>query len=462
MGYAERKQAEVGRKMEALTAEFRRWLNATMPGAAFSKHHSQVRAAIGRLEGFQEAVREILDQDDSLSTAREMARTLLAVHRIWEFFRSKLAQRHDEAFARYLAIADEFAWLCYLPLYTQARQANPARVLKEPPLVYLNGGMSPFILTRDAGFQAEAVPRELITGSDFKQATSSLPFPVIGAPWNQVLHLPDALAIGHEVGHSVEADFDLEAALDALIGEALAQSGGAARAPFWKAWRSEIFADVCGCLAAGPAFVCALADFLLADPRELLARQPALEPYPPENLRIRINVCVLRKMGFEASAERILASWDAEYPLPDAQSSFIGNDAPAVAARFLDGKLDALGGSLRAALNFDASQYERARTQAQCALEGRALKDYRDLRVTLAAARIAYATKPQAYYTAVNGISPAERLEQKMASLLTSDLRSGEQARTAQSQQHADQENRNLGKRDFERLFKRVPSGAGA
>ncbi len=457
MGYAERKQAEVGRKMEALAGEFQRWLDATKPGAAFPKHHTQVRAAIGRLEGFQEAVREILAEDNSLSTAREMARTLLAVHRIWEFFRSKLAQRHDEAFARYLAIADEFAWLCYLPLYTQARQANPARVLKEPPLVYLNGGMSPFILTRDAGFQAEAVPRELITGSDFRQATSSLPFPVIGAPWNQVLHLPDALAIGHEVGHSVEADFDLEPALDAIIDEALAESGGTGRAAFWKAWRSEVFADVCGCLAAGPAFVCALADFLLADPRELLARQPALEPYPPENLRVRINACILRKMGFDAPAERILAAWEAEYPLPAGQSCFIDDDAPAVAARFLDGKLDALGGSLRSALTFDASQYERARTQAQCALEGRALKDYRDLRVTLAAARMAYATRPQAYYQALNGASPAERLERKMISLLTSDLRSGEQVRTAQFQEQADRENRKLGKRDFERVFKRVP-----
>ncbi|HPQ17242.1 MAG TPA: hypothetical protein PLP04_18575, partial [Bryobacteraceae bacterium] len=191
MGYAERKQAEVERKMEALALEFERWLNATAPGGPFPKHHTQVRAAIGRLQGFQDAVREILATDNSLSTAREMARTLLAVHRIWEFFRSKLAQRYEKAFARYLAIADEFAWLCYHPIYEQARQANPGRAMKEPPLVYLNGGMSPFILTRDASFQAEAVPRELISGSGFKQATSSLPFPVIGVPWNQVLHLPD-------------------------------------------------------------------------------------------------------------------------------------------------------------------------------------------------------------------------------------------------------------------------------
>jgi hypothetical protein len=457
MGYLERKQAEVARKMEALSGEFQRWLDATTAGAAFPKHHTQVRAAIGRLEGFQDAVREILKEDNSLSTAREMARTLLAVHRIWEFFRSKLAQRHEAAFARYLQIADEFAWLCYQPVYAQARRVNPERVLKEPPLVYLNGGMSPFILTRDAGFQAEAVPRELIAGSDFRRATSSLPFPVIGAPWNQVLHLPDALAIGHEVGHSVEADFDLETALDAMIDEALAESGGSARAPYWKAWRSEVFADVFGCLAAGPAFVCALADFLLADPREVLARQPAIEPYPPENLRIRINVWVLRKMGFDEPADRILAAWNAEYPLPEGQSCFAEDDAPAVAARFVDGKLEALGGSLRSALTFDAEQYERARTQAEYALEGRKLKDYRDLRMTLAAARIAYGSKPQAYYAAANGISPAERLEQQMAALLTNDLRSGEHTRTAQQQQQADQENRKLGKREFERLFKHLP-----
>jgi hypothetical protein len=293
----------------------------------------------------------------------------------------------------------------------------------------------------------------LLYGSDLKQATASLPFPVIGVPWNQVLHLPDALAIGHEVGHSVEADFDLGAALNALIDEALTASGGQQRVAYWKAWKSEVFADVYGCLSGGPPFACALADFLLADPAEVQARRPALTAYPPETLRVRINACILEKMGFDQPAAKLIEAWDAEYPLADDQADFAKKDAPEIAERFLDSKLDALGGSLRSALTFDDAQYDQARKQAARASDGKELLDFRDLRVTLAAARIGYAASPKSYYSANGGIAPAARLEERMSKLLSSDLRSGETARSQKQQQEADRYNLEFGRQQAELLL---------
>jgi hypothetical protein len=447
-GYTARKQAEVERKLTALDEEFQRWLAATSGvKPAFPKQHTQVRAVVSRLRGFQEAVRDMMAEHPSFSTAREMARTLLAIHRIWEFFRAKLAQRYETAFAGYLAVADEFAWLCAQPFYAKAKSQ------REPPLIFLNGGMSPFILTRDASFQAEAVPRELISGNSFKQAMASLPFPVIGVPWNQVSHLPDALAIGHEVGHSVEADFDLESTLDTLIDAGLKDSGGESRSALWKSWRAEVFADIYGCLSGGPAFVSALIDFLLADPDEIAARRPAMEAYPPENLRIRMNVCVLEKLGFADAGGALLSEWNATYPLPEDQANFITKDAPAIAVRILETKLDALGAPLQSVLTFTPDQHSKALTQAERVVQGFDFKDFRDLRVTLTAARLAYEKSPATFYTAKTGGSTADRFQERLKSHLTSDLRSGESRRKPPDQTVVDDLNVNLGKSQFRQIF---------
>ena len=41
---------------------------------------------------------------------------ILDVHRIWEFFRSKLSQRYVDWFRPFLIAADEFVWDCYTPV----------------------------------------------------------------------------------------------------------------------------------------------------------------------------------------------------------------------------------------------------------------------------------------------------------------------------------------------------------
>jgi hypothetical protein len=449
-----RKSVELDLKLNALDAEFERWTAASVAGAPFQKHHTQILALKERLEGHRAQIKLILDGDKGLSTAREMSRMLLALHRIWEFFRSKLAQRFEAAFENHLQIADEFAWLCYKPVYEKAFAAIPNRPFLEPPLVFLNGGSSPFILTRDASFQAEPVPRELIQDKNLQKTMARLPFPVIGIPWHQIVQLPEALAIGHEVGHSIEADLNLETTLDSFITGGLAVSKGANRATYWHAWRSEVFADVCGCLGGGPAFASALADFLLSDPAETLSSAPANDSYPPANLRVRFNAIILDEMGLTSEAREFLEYWQPFFPLlPDHQPYL--KDAREILTRFVLFPLKELGDApLSSVLTFTRQQQTKAEEQASLARAGRQLRDYKDLRLTLAAARLAYEGYPTAFSqpAPVGPPSPSDRLRKKLSSLLTSDLRSGERLRSSQEQSNIDQRNRDNGQAEFAEL----------
>jgi hypothetical protein len=70
-----------------------------------------------------------------------------------ECVESKLVQRWDEDLRRFLQLADELAWSCYQPALEASKSGR-----RKPPLVFLNGGLSPFALSRDRAFRAEDVP----------------------------------------------------------------------------------------------------------------------------------------------------------------------------------------------------------------------------------------------------------------------------------------------------------------
>ena len=117
-------------------------------------------------------------------------------------------------------------------------------------------------------------------------AAMRLPFSLIGVPWFQSGFLPGALAIAHEVGHAVESDFDLAPNLQDLIETALSSSS--TRQSHWKRWAGEMFADLWGCLAVGPAFTRALAELLVSRNESSLSVNLTGE-YPPPPLRVWWN-----------------------------------------------------------------------------------------------------------------------------------------------------------------------------
>ena len=194
--FAARKQAALRQKLDALDAEFVHWTGITEAGGKLEKHNSQVVALTGHLNGLREATKEIFEEAGNNGTILEDGRNIeslvLGIRRIWEFFRVKLAQRHDPDQLAFLQLADELAWHCYRPVL----EATPG-ARREPPLVFLNGGLSPFALSRDTAFPAEAVPGEPLAGRTYEPILARLPIPVIGVPWHKVAHLPDLPVAAH-------------------------------------------------------------------------------------------------------------------------------------------------------------------------------------------------------------------------------------------------------------------------
>jgi hypothetical protein len=423
-----RKRAELDRKLSSLHEEFARWRKMCDPKEGrpeWLKHHNQIEIVTERLAGFEGCIRARLEQagdDQYLAVAHEMSKMVLSVHRIWQFFLAKYEQRWDEGLLPYLQLADELAWECY-------RQIRPHSRAKEPPLVFLNGGTSPFTLTRDKGFEAEAVPRELISDGDLKRALAKLPFPVIGVPWYHVTFLPEFAVISHEVGHSVEVDLDLEETIDRLIADALDGPSACKRREEWRGWRSELFADAWGCLSLGPSFLAALIDFLAAEAEAGEAAPSSAVSYPPPKLRVALNAAFLRKLGYEDSIVcPLLADWKKRLEASAQLEPYMA-DAKAISERLFDTKIAAVGGAtLRSLLAFTPEQHRQAALIAQNAIKRVRFSGEVDYRVMAAAVRIAYDSGPDAFYAKLHehDSSPAERLENGLKSLLKPELRASE------------------------------------
>jgi hypothetical protein len=325
---AVRKAQGIEQKLAALDAEFQLWLDLTEANRAFEKHHTQVRALTGHLKGLRSKTRqrfETAKQNDFLAQAQNLESLILGIRRVWEFFRSKLIQRHDEEMRPFLQLADELAWTCYKPVIDIA--GLTAR--REPPLVFLNGGLSPYAISRDETFAAEAVPGEALAGRTWDTILQRLPIPVIGVPWDQTAHIPDLPVIAHETGHVVEEDFGLHDTVTSNIDAMLKGAPGAAHAGHWKAWSKEVFADLWGCLTSGPAFVHSLMDFLALS-RQVVDGEVATEQgkYPTAHLRIQLCLEALKTLGFDAEIPAIQTAWTAEFKagaMPDFEK-----DTPAI------------------------------------------------------------------------------------------------------------------------------------
>jgi hypothetical protein len=421
---AARKHEAVWTRIKSLDREFIHWLVVSAgPRDEYAKHHTQIRAAVAHLRGIRFKIGKFactaMQGDAALAGAANVDQMTLGVRRIWEFFRGKLVQRREPALAGYLRAADEFAFACYHPVRTLAFPDLTDPRGKEPPLVFLNGGSSPFALTRGVAFAAEDVAEELLTGPEWERVLRKLPIPVIGMPWQQVAHLPDAVVIGHEVGHAVYQDLSLDATVLKLIDAAvpprdddaaLTGLSGRSRNAAWRAWRSEVFADIFCVLASGPAAVAALIDYLAAAPNDV-SREARTEAdwkkYPTTALRVAIGLETLRRAQPNRPrfwAERIAAleeSWKTAYPTPPgmrphAMTAF-DNDVEHIVKAILEGPYAALQNKpLTSALLFSDVEQENAERLASKLAAGDALSNA-TVRELFAAARIAFDRDPSGF-----------------------------------------------------------------
>jgi hypothetical protein len=239
-------------------------------------------------------------------------------------------------------------------------------------------------------FQAEQVVNQAIPEDrQLQRYLRQLPIPVIGVPWFQIRHLPDALVLAHETAHTIENDFAFHEELEERY---------AAVGPAWKAWEREVFADLFGCTVMGPPFLGSLIDFLAIGKAEIVSESrvsPHWGDYPTAALRILLCVAALKELGFHSEAERLLAQWSAEYPrhaMPEYEEHF-----STIIAATLTQPLNTLHCALREipGLRFTQKQMEEAITTADSLANG-TTPDTVSIRVLFAATRILFEADPAA------------------------------------------------------------------
>lgn len=402
----ERKLAALRAKVSSLDTEFAHWRAQSEANKPLAKHHTQIRRVTGPLDVLRLKIAQQLDDmaaspggpDDRVADIETM---ILDVHRIWEFFRSKLSQRYVDWFRPFLTAADEFVWDCYTPV---RGAVDPAWVtpddVREPPMVFLNGGWSPFEMSRGIAYEPEMVDEEEFPRQRYRAILDDLPFPVIGVPWYQVRHLPDAVLLGHEVGHTVEDDFRLTKRLKALLAAGLKAGKTAAdRNPAWASWLGEMFADVYGTLAGGPAFTSALMDLVGGPPKRIATERAdarAWGDYPPAALRVHVALAALAESGYEAESGALRDRWIAIYPV-NAMTLFEPDAAPIVHALIRTPMRELRDKALIDVISFTGV----ATTAAQSC--DRMLQGFdplsSDTRALLSAARFAFDRSPEIYAT---------------------------------------------------------------
>jgi hypothetical protein len=391
----DRRRAELHAKLASVEAEFRRWRDVSEKGQPLRKHYSQIRRVTKALERIRERIAQDLDAaagDDVLAQARHLERSILELHRLWDYFRSKFVLRQVTWFQEPLYVVDELTWACYQPLQL-AVAANRPTDLKEPPLSFFNGAWSPFAAGRGRVYEPERVEGALLSTVSARDAIRKLPIPVIGVPWYLAEHLADSPVVCHEIGHVAEQDFGLTDAISsALEGAAIPPNRG----PAWRSWCSEVFADVYGCAGTGSAFVSALMGFLTDAPAAVEAQNlaaPGWGKYPTADLRVAFNIKVLREMELGAAADGLEERWRAYYH-GDRMSAFHADAGP-VAKALLTTPLAPLGEKVALAdvLTFGPAAQSAAEQEARGLLLKKS-PDPSNPRRLHAAVRLAFDTDP--------------------------------------------------------------------
>lgn len=393
MDLARQRANELLYQKAALRREFADWRQRSAINQPLEKHNSQIARLTAQLEAFLDATGDPNPDAPSFAENERIYTRLLGAHRIWAYFRTKLALRDVGWLRAALMAADELAWKCYEPARLAAQRAGSidAGALKEPPLVFFTTDATPYAQARDMPFAPEGITsRDAI---NFGAAMLRLPIPLVGIPWFQLDHLPSAVVIAHEVGHAVDRDFGLRAALTPAL-DALPPE----RREAWVKWLPELLADVYGILGTGAAFVYALAGYL-ADTPEVVERETRSaadwQNYPTRHLRTLFNFEVLAILGLDSPDLR--NAWLNSYAfhqLPDFEA-----DLNAVATAILRTPLAVFGGQhLEQVIWFDPQIDQRAALrQARNIMDGFVVDPSTPIRALMAAACLAYVRDPQKY-----------------------------------------------------------------
>jgi hypothetical protein len=221
------------------------------------------------------------------------------IEKIWDFYFELFGQRQSR-FGLWLLSTDRIALDCYQVTYLGI--GNEKSVPAPPPFCYMRTGFGPATYKR--GIKLRQLGRQLN------------PFPLIQLPYHRMVNPWTLGAVLHEVSHNTQTDLGLSRAVPLAIARAVLRAGlGRKVARVWVRWNRETWADLCGLLLGGPCVVASLMDVVGRSPQVTYHFDPN-GVHPTPYLRVLISVELLRRMGFQAEAERYSHAWTKIYPGP--------------------------------------------------------------------------------------------------------------------------------------------------
>ena len=312
-------------------------------------HQSQIEAVSALLEGLLAKQTERMKVFDDPAKAAALTRDefaglradvelgLTGTHSIMAIFQYVFDQRSGKAeYGAALNAADLIAAYCYLPCMKLANRWSgaPEGRFREPPLTYLSARKSPVSITRHKALDNLGLTL-------YEEQESSLPIPVISLSFHNTAVLWTYCSLYHEVGHLLDQDLALRAALAGPLKERLGQSGNQEQ---WGQWLKEMIADAFGVILGGAGFADSLMSLLFNTAEEVVTA--GMDKHPNSYVRVFLISALLRSTGVPAlgkAADEMGEAWRALYGEPDPLKTYIG-ECEKVAAVLLDEPLDVLGG----------------------------------------------------------------------------------------------------------------------
>ena len=188
---------------------------------------------------------------------------------------------------RLLLAADEVVWSCYRPALERAGDKK----LLPAPLAYVEAQWSPSAYERDKKLVGGLARPEDVKSAQFVAGfVAKLPVPLLALPpW--CLEAPWWLVyIGHEVGHHVLHDLELDDDFAEEVKKAAEYHSGlldAKEVRIWTNCAEEIFADLYSVLTMGPWAIWALLEAIWCRDDLMAKWQPKLG-YPSPAIRLAL------------------------------------------------------------------------------------------------------------------------------------------------------------------------------